>query len=176
VCRLVEGELEFGFTGAVSVRKFDGDDHRLTHCMKAVDFIIEFKGKYLFVEVKDPQDSGAIENCRRSWIKTFTSGTLDHNLKYKYRDSFLYEWGEGRAEKPIVYVVLIALDTLDSPLMLSRQDQLRRILPISGPGSRSWVRPIADGCVVLNIESWNRRFQGCPIRRRVPSVTGEQFS
>ena len=122
---LTEGELEFVFEGAVSARKFDGDDHGLTHCMKAVDFIIEFVNRYLFVEVKDPQDSRATEQNRREWIEKFTSGRLDHSLKYKYRDSFLYEWAAGRGDKPIVYVVLIALDSLDGALMLSRQDQLR---------------------------------------------------
>ena len=172
---LTEGELEFVFEGAVSARKFDGHDHGLTHCMKAVDFIIEFTDKYLFVEVKDPQDSRATEQNRREWIEQFTSGRLDHSLKYKYRDSFLYEWAAGRCDKPIVYVVLIALDSLDGALMLSRQDQLRRILPKSGPGSQPWVRPIVQECVVLNIASWNRTLQDCSVRRRAPAVAGEQL-
>ena len=171
---LTEGELEFLFEGAVSARKFDGHDHGLTHCMKAVDFIIEFVNRYLFVEVKDPQDSRATEKNRREWIEKFTSGRLDHSLKYKYRDSFLYEWAAGRGDKPIVYVVLIALDSLDGALMLSRQDQLRRILPKSGPGSQPWFRPIVQECLVLNIASWNRQVPGCRVRRRVPAVAGEQ--
>lgn len=169
--RLTEGELEFVFEGVVRARKFDGPDHGLTHCMKAVDFIIEFQDKYLFVQVKDPQDSGTPEDRRRGWIETFTSSNLDQAFKYKYRDSFLYEWGAGRGDKPIVYVVLITLDTLDSALRLSRQDQLCRILPTGTP--EPWDRPIANGCVVLNIESWNRTFPGCPVRRRAPPVTGE---
>ena len=41
--RLTEGELEFVFESAVSARKFDGPDHDLSHCMKAVDFIVEFQ-------------------------------------------------------------------------------------------------------------------------------------
>ncbi len=172
---LREGELEFVFEGAVSARKFDGDDHRLTHCMKAVDFIIEFVNRYLFVEVKDPQNSRDTEQNKRKWIEKFTSGRLDHSLKYKYRDSFLYEWAAGRGDKPIVYVVLIALDSLDGALMSSRQDQLRKILPESGPGSQPWVRPIVEGCVVLNIESWNRTSQGCSVRRQVTEAAGEKL-
>ena len=61
---LTEGKLEFVFEGAVSARKFDGHDHGLSHCMKAVDFIVEFQDQYLFVEVKDPQNSGATEDRR----------------------------------------------------------------------------------------------------------------
>ena len=166
--RLTEGELEFVFEGAVSAWKFDGPDHGLSYCMKAVDLIVEFQDKYLFVEAKDPQSSYATEQDRNTWIEEFTSGKLDHKLKYKYRDSFLYEWSAGRGEKPITYVVLVALDSLDSTLMGERQDQLCRILPTGIPGR--WNRPIAHGCSVLNIESWNRALQdqGCSVRRRVP--------
>ena len=94
MCRLTEGELEFVFKGAVSARKFDDDKHGLSHCMKAVDFIVELGGGYLFIEVKDPQN--APEHEKRKWIQ-LTSGNLE-KFKYKYRDSFLYEWGEGRCK------------------------------------------------------------------------------
>ncbi|HBP53652.1 MAG TPA: hypothetical protein DD643_04610 [Synechococcus sp. UBA8638] len=144
---LTEGELEFVFEDAVSARKFDGHDHGLSHCMKAVDFIIEFQDKYLFIEVKDPQNSDATEDCRRQWIKKLTSKQLDQDLKYKYRDSFLYEWCAGRGDKPITYVVLIALDSLDSALMGARQDELRRILPTGTPlshGSAPWLRGVSS--------------------------------
>ena len=80
--RLTEGELEFVFEGAVSAWKFDGPDHDLT-CMKAVDFIVEFQDKYLFIEVKDPHNSCAPEDRRRQWIEDFTSSRLDQALKYK---------------------------------------------------------------------------------------------
>ena len=162
---LTEGELEFVFEGAVSARKFDGHDHGLTF-MKAVDFIIEFQDQYLFVEVKDPQNSGATEDRRREWRRKLVSGQLDQDLKYKYRDSFLYEWCAGRGDKPITYVVLIALDSLDSALMVPRQDQLARILPTGAP--EPWIRPIVQRCVILNIESWNRTFQDSSVRRRAP--------
>lgn len=166
MCRLTEGELEFVFEGAVSARKFDGRDHGLSHCMKAVDFIVEFQNQYLFVEIKDPQNSGATEDRRRKWIEDFTSSRLDQALKYKYRDSFLYEWCAGRGDKLITYVVLIALDSLEPALMGPRQDQLARILPTGAP--EPWIRPIVQRCVILNIESWNRTFQDSSVRRRAP--------
>ena len=37
---------------------------------------------------------------------------IDEDLKYKYRDSFLYEWAAGRVDKPVDYLILIALDSL----------------------------------------------------------------
>ena len=162
---LSEGELEFTFEDAISARKFDGADHRLSHCMKAVDFIVEFADRYLFVEVKDPQHSRARERDSRRWINRFTSSGLDQDLLYKYRDSFLYEWASGRADKPIVYVALIALDTLDSALLQTRQRDLGNSLPLQGPGSQTWVRPFVSACLVLNVESWNRSFPAHPVRR-----------
>lgn len=38
-------------------RKFDDEAaHGLSHCMKAVDFIIELPERLLFVEFKDPEN------------------------------------------------------------------------------------------------------------------------
>lgn len=138
MCRLQEGELEFDFKNALKGRKFDDPKtYRLSHCMKSVDFIVEFPDKYLFVEVKDPQQSGVTEDRRQKWCKKLTSGKLDQDLKYKYRDSFLYEWGLERGDdKPILYAVLIGLDTLDDALLLRRQEALCKALPIHGPGSK----------------------------------------
>ena len=172
---LEEGELYFTFEGVVSAREFDGPDHGLSHCMKAVDFIVEFTHKYLFIEVKDPQDSGATSKDRNKWIQKFASGSLE-DLKHKYRDSFLYEWAAGRGDKPIVYVVLIALDSLDPALLSARQDKLHQILPKSGPGSRPWVRPIVQECIVLNIATWNRMLPGCTVTRKVPAGAGDATS
>ena len=160
-----EGELEFVFDGVLSARKFDGDDHELSHCMKAVDFIVELTDSYLFVEVKDPQHSQAPERNRRRSARSFTSGELDQDLKYKYRDSFLYEWASGRADKPIIYAVLVALDTLDDAIIGTRGRDLGRNLPLLGPDSQPWTRPIADQCLVFNIESWNRTFSDYPVTR-----------
>ena len=55
--KLIEKDLEFDFTQALSVKKFDDDkSHGLSHCMKAVDFIVETEKATLFIEVKDPQN------------------------------------------------------------------------------------------------------------------------
>ena len=99
------------------------------------------------------------------------SGELDEDLKYKYRDSFLYEWALkqirqiDQAAKPIDYLVLIALDTLDAPSLLNRKEELERKLPLLGPRSGPWPRPIVNSCGVFNIASWNRRFPTYPAAR-----------
>lgn len=161
---LTEGDLQVSFSDAISGRKFD-DEYGLRHCMKAVDFIVEFDDRYLFIEFKDPQAPGATETQRTEFINRFKQGNLDNDLKYKYRDSFLYEWAYKRADKPIYYFVLIALDTLQSRDLTVRSDALQRQLPLYGPVSNPWNRPFVSQCAVFNIDSWNKRFPRYEISR-----------
>ena len=164
---LTEGDLQVSFNDAKNSRKFDaqGQAHGLSHCMKAVDFIVEFDDRYLFIEFKDPQHPGATTQRQQRFIQRFKQGELDRDLKYKCRDSFLYEWASGRADKPIYYFVLIALDSLQSRDLTVRTDAMQRELPLNGPGGNPWSRPFIRECVVFNIESWNKRFPKYPIAR-----------
>ena len=160
-----EGDLRVEFRNVTDVRKFDGSDHGLSHCMKAVDYVVERSDCYLFIEFKDPQNPQSRDRDRKGFIDGFLRGELDSDLKYKYRDSFLYEWASGRAEKPINYLVLIAADTLTDAELTTRTDALKRELPLEGPNGSSWTRPIATSCAVFNIDSWNRMFSEYPISR-----------
>ena len=162
---LSERDLNISVAGVIEERKFDGKEHGLRHCMKAVDFVVELPDRYLFIEIKDPQQSGVPEMRKNAFIRKLHGGQLDEVLKYKYRDSFLYEWAAGRADKPVSHLVLIALDTLDGATLLTRQEALVQKLPLAIPQSVPWPRPIAAGCGVFNIASWNRTFPQYPIER-----------
>lgn len=165
---LTEGNLQIVINDAVAARKFDDAGHGLSHCMRAVDFIIELPDHYLFIEFKDPQHPAAPAQAAANYARQFQSGAIDEELKYKYRDSFLYEWAAGRADKPIDYLVLIALDDLDDSDLLVGQERLEQKLPLRGPRNTPWLRPLARGCVVANIAVWNRRFPHYPVRRIPP--------
>lgn len=159
-----EGDLQITIKDDLPVRKFDGDSHGLS-CMKAVDFIVEEPDRYLFIEFKDPQDPGSTPERRCSFIQNLQSGKLNETLKYKFRDSFLYELASGRADKAVDYLVLIALEALTTPLLLHLRRELERKLPINGPNDQPWARPIASSCAVFNIKKWNENFPGYPIER-----------
>ena len=132
---LTEGNLQITIRNAVSARKFDDDQsHGLSHCMRAVDFVVELNDCYLFIEIKDPQHPAAPARETDRFARSFLSGELDDELRFKYRDSFLYEWADERADKPVDYLVLIALDSLDPSNLLDRRDQLQRMLPLQRPG------------------------------------------
>jgi hypothetical protein len=164
---LTEGNLQITIPAGISVTKFDDDNHGLTHCMKAVDFIVELEDKYLFIEFKDPYHPQSEKAEREEWIKKFFSGIIDEDLKYKYRDSLLYFWAAGRANKPIYYYVLVAMDTLTEADLIARTDELKRKLPVEGPQSGVWKRKIVYGCAVFNISTWNRFLTTYPVSRIV---------
>ena len=158
-----ERDLQMTINNAESARRFDGSNHGLTHCMKAVDFIVELSDRFLFIEFKDPQHPQATPESRQEFISSLESGSLDEELKYKYRDSFLYEWAAGRVGKPVYYMALVALDALTSAELDRRTNDLKRKLPVSG--TSSWTRPIVQDCAVLNINSWNARFPDLQVSR-----------
>lgn len=149
---LQEHELVFHFEGARRAQIFDNETHGAAHCMKAVDFVVEYPEFDLFVEVKDPDDTKATPERREVFRKKLVSGPLLRELAQKYRDSWLYRWAEGR-DKPVRYVFLLQLSTLDPALFLQLTDRLKRALPLAGPSS--WTRPFVDGVAVMNMDSWN---------------------
>ena len=164
--KLTEGDLQLTIRNAIGARKFDDPSHGLSHCMKAVDFIVERRDCYLFIEFKDPQNPNAKAKDRRSFVNRFKSGMLDEDLKLKFRDSFLYEWAAGiDDDKPVHYLVLIALASLRNADLDRRTGALQSKLPLHGPQSGSWIRPLVKSCIVFNIAAWNRKFPDLTVTR-----------
>ena len=153
--------FKFDFTDASDAFVFDEKDrskaafHGLSHCMKAVDIIVELENDYLFVEVKN------LENATDDYQQKEPFNYLLEVLKYKYRDSFLYRWAEGKTDKSIRYLCLL---TLESGLITRMNKELRYQLPPGLPVTR-WSNEIAKACVVLNEARWNSNFPKWPVQR-----------
>ena len=164
---MVEEDIEITATGRNRLRKFDDDTHGLSHCMKAVDFIMELKDKILFIEIKDPDDPRARPENREEFIDKFKSENLDNDLVYKYRDSFLYEWASGKTReiKPVHYLVLIAASGLTEAELLTRADALKRKLPVPESAPDKWKKPLITDCSVFNIATWNKHIKHCRVTR-----------
>ena len=165
---LREGALELTLPHGVQGRKFDNRNHGLSHCMKAVDFVVEEPDRVLFIEFKDPDYAHADPSQRKAFLEELLTGGRDDDLVRKYRDSFLYRWAEDAAEKPITYYVLIAASRLDEAMLLARTEELKRKLPIEGPASGAWKRKIVAECCVFNLETWNKHLPQYPVRRAAP--------
>ncbi len=71
-----EGDLQFNFSSAVSAKRFDDKDHGLSHCMKAVDFIVEEDKRILSIEIKDFQHPGSRPSNLTQNLEKLCSETL----------------------------------------------------------------------------------------------------
>ena len=161
---LTERNLQLVLPANATGRKFDvSATHKLSHCMKAVDFIVEFPTHICFVEFKDPDVSGAKPENAEKYIRQFKAGEFDQTLKTKFRDTWLYEYGEKRCEKPIYYLVLVAISSLTSVDLMRRTEALKRNIPLLGPNGNQW--PFAADCAVMNLERWNEIFKDMPVFR-----------
>ena len=166
---LMEGNLQITFPRGVNARKFDDkSSHGLSHCMKAVDFMVELTDRVLFVEIKDPEHPLARREERKKFVEGFLAGNLDDDLKYKFRDSFLYEWACKKINKPINYLIIVAIDALTDADLLGRTDDLKRKLPVRGPSSGKWKRQMVVDCTVFNIRAWNQFLPDYPVSRIGP--------
>ncbi len=160
---LEERDLQITISHAEAARRFDGPDHGLTHCMNAVDFVVEFSDRLLFIEFKDPQHPDSNLSSDEALSAYYQSERIDQELVYKCRDSFLYEWAAGRTEREVYYLVLIAIDHLTSADLDKKKRDLDRKLPTGIPNK--WERPIVTGCGVFNLASWNEQFPNLQVRR-----------
>lgn len=161
-----EGDLRITAAGSESLRKFDDPTtHQALGPMKAVDFIIDGPQGLIFLELKDPDNPSASPANRQEFREELLSEKLDQELKYKFRDSFLYEWASERSTEQITFVVLIELSSLTPAELLARTDLLRRKLPARVAAPAGWSRHYLEDCIVLNIAEWNRRFPSLPIER-----------
>jgi hypothetical protein len=169
----------FRFENAIEAYVFDEKDRQNPNFhkppMKAVDIIAEFENDYVFIEIKDFEDpqlyntlqyfseeENKIRKDHFKWLKNY--------LKYKYRDTFLCRHAEQKVDKPIRYICLLV--NFDNPLSLRLQQALRSELPV-GMKSRKWVKEIARGCVVVNLEKWNEKFSKWPVQRLSSSVRSD---
>ena len=166
-----EGDLEISFSGVKSAWKFDDASHALSHCMKAVDFVVEPDDEYIFIEIKDPENPNAHVSTVAQWISDFQTGKINDELTHKFRDSFIYEWASGRADKPVSFFVLIAISTQhpitgQHAVMLGpKTSDLRRKLPSGIPPDAGWVKPVAHDGRIFNINSWNTNLPSFLVKR-----------
>ena len=172
------GGFSFDFPDALDVFIFDEEDkskptyHGMP--MKAVDVVAEFEDRYIYLEIKDfsnPKKYRVLGEgntaSKVSQRKSDRFVELKNELKYKYRDSYLFRHAEGKVEKPVGYICLLSLDNTHSGIM---QKELSRDLPVGKkhPHAR-WKRAIAESCQVVNLQKWNELFPKWPAKR-LPEV------
>ncbi|WP_041313079.1 hypothetical protein [Heliomicrobium modesticaldum] len=162
-----ENQLEFNFTGALSVEKLDQPGQTLPEGMKFVDFVVETEDSVLLIEVKDPSNTHALQQTRVEFINRMHSDTLVvKELVPKCRDSYTYLHLMERDGKPFTYIVLICLENLnfDPRLLPVVTTKLRARL--NKEGEQPWRRTYISNCQIIDCERWNR-VMPYPVKRVV---------
>jgi len=161
----IEKDLKLIVKNDLPVLKFDTPKEHGLSCfdMKAVDFIIEYPDKYLFLELKDPDNPNVPKKERKRYMDEINSEKLRSSLVKKYRDSFIYRWAQEKTDKPIHYYIVLAHNRLSTAEYSTLTDNLKKYLPIEY--KKQWKRKLAASCAVVPIQTWNRLFSDCIIRR-----------
>ncbi len=169
---LIEEELEFDFSAAIRATRFDDENHKMSHCMKAVDFLVEWDEEFWFVEVKDPSslkipNEYRIQNLQKFIHKMRNETLFAHELGPKLKDTFLYLYLRKRLpEKKLKYIVLIAVESLDSALLVNSMEHLKHYACLMGPDNSHWHKKYVDGVVIYNEKIWNEKLNKCPVNRK----------
>ena len=149
-----EGDLIFNVTDFKSREHFDDDNIIGTlPTIKRVDFIFEDDNKFIFVEVKDPDDPDASNVAK--FIGEFQDGSLFCDLASKYRDTLFFTSLRQEYTKPISYIILIAMESMDAGMLLGGTEKLKGALPVSHP---KWSKESVESCIMLNLEGFNEHF------------------
>lgn len=155
-----EFDLELTFQEANRVIHFDNAAYHGASTAKRVDFIAEYEGRDIFIEIKDPDDPAAKKP--EAFEKKLKSGELVQSLSGKFRDTLFFRSIQGKGDREIIYIALISMEKLDSALLLAKQDELRKSIPLSHD---DWERDCATSCIVLNVAQWKNKFGDQSLRR-----------
>ena len=158
--KVQEDDLEIVFSEAKEVIHFDNSDYHGSSTMQRVDFIAEYKDLSIFVEIKDP-DNPVAQNVP-AFEQKLKSGKLIQSLSGKFRDTHFFRSIQGKSDLSVVYIVLISMNKLESALLITKQDELKKSIPIR---HADWGRDCAASCIILNVEQWKKRFGDQSIRR-----------
>ena len=151
MAQIITEGIKFDFPAALRLLKFDQQDkskpdyHTLHAEMKAVDVVAEFADKDVYVEVKD------FQNRLTGAEVTPDLARLLESLKYKYRDSFLYRYGQDKTDKPILYICL--MEHLDRRLLMQLQKRLGQNIPAGTIAG--WAKEILHEVIVVDKKGWN---------------------
>lgn len=157
---LSENDLEFDFGSAMEAIKFDDDGLHNPSTMKRVDFIAEYADRSVFLEIKDPDQPGATNPA--AFKTKLLTGNLIPDLAGKYRESCWFRSHSGQVIKPMYYIVLISMANLEPALLLAKQDELKKSLPIT---HKEWSAPCAAGCAIVNLDQYKKQFGANSVRR-----------
>lgn len=164
-----EGELRITFGDDWQAEQFDRPGMSFPRGVLPVDFIAETDDEIVFVEIKDPSASRALDRNREDFIRKMKSRELTHQeLVPKARTSYGFLHLMMRDTKPMRYVVVIGTEKLSiqPALLLSLTDRLRGRL--AQETETAWKRTYVSDCNVVTVADFSRVLSGCSASRISP--------
>jgi hypothetical protein len=158
---VVEGELEFEFSGCVSCLKFDPLPSPPPVGLKVVDILVEEIDRILLIEVKDPC---ARKRSKKSHVarmkELITQNLIDDCLVPKCRDTYtiLHLLAEDKLPLKLIAYIDDSCLPIDVELLAPLQDRLNRRVKVEG--TLNWKRQYVERCVILTAGNWSSYFAG----------------
>lgn len=178
---LIEGELELHYPSGTNIYRIE--NHTPSHCMNAVDFVLNLHDKIYFLEIKDYRNYSGTQKELKEELTTYRidENYTDENcrtisviyqLVHKCRDSFIYEYSHDRIkkykrkyknkDKEIIYIVFILFPgQLDSKNAKWLSRNINNHLGIRIPIEDTKFRKpfIKDKLVIVDTDGFNNYFQ-----------------
>ena len=126
--------------------------------MKNIDLIFASEECWTFVEIKDPDCPGATPERVKEFSEKLKTDVLVKELATKFRESVFFRWRENAINKTIQYLVLLSMKSVDSALLLRKNELLERTIPLK---HEKWHEDKSGpffSCAILNVEQWKRKF------------------
>ncbi|WP_424767515.1 hypothetical protein [Paenibacillus sp. sgz302251] len=169
--QVTEKDIFFDFSNALQVNKGDAVT---INGMKFVDFIIELADRFIFLEVKDPDNPRATPEAKLNYLRKMRSREIGWELGQKVKDTLLYEWArDRRLDKPIHYVVLMEASFADSPTLLALIDRTKGYLPLGLTNRPEVKRNCIDHFLILTLQKWNEHYAELPAHRMSNTIAAD---
>ncbi|MTK11717.1 MAG: hypothetical protein F8N39_06380 [Clostridiaceae bacterium] len=157
---LEEGRFRFDFSNALS--KYKADDPTLNG-LGGVDFVVELNDKFLFIELKDIENSKVPAEKKKEWIeklKVNKENLFLIDLGVKFKDTLIRGWArEENFDKPIWYLIIIQLKELDAVQKIKLTEDLTGKLPTTLKAKFGFKKEIKiKQRMILSIEEWKEKF------------------
>lgn len=164
---LPEERFEFDFPHAKALYKFDERDKMSPFFhggqMKAVDVMAEFSDYQVWIEIKEFTPDEIEQMCKEGNQRKkddiiHLKKHLTENLKYKFRDTYLYRYCEDKMDLPIKY---ICLTNFHNELNSFYKKELIKQLPTGLLNKKRWQRTLIDkiNVMVVDTEVWKRNLE-----------------
>lgn len=152
----IESGYKFDFSGGISAIIADKPNYS---GLSAVDFIVETKDEFLFIEIKNPDNPKSNENERKVFLEALKSELFPYQMSGKFKDTLLCRWAfDEQYNKPIRYIILLQFDRFGKAERGRLKTKILGRLP-SGLNKKEFKRRINIwGFNLVDIDEFGKEF------------------